>query len=289
MEVSLTCSYFYDGKMGGSCNFYQAELYSHQEASFAVSETGQSESHINISGVLFKSSSIYSVPASIFTYFPNLTELHLSGSKVQEIRNNSFENATKLLLIDLSHNRISALGPDTFKGATNLQNINLSNNQLSYIDVNAFRGLPNLIILSLDNNNIKYLSANVFSTLTKLSYLNLGYNSIESLHKDIFRNMTNLGHLDLSHNYLETWEDTLFLDGIQLYGFLDLSFNRIKSLGIFGIEELQLNLNMLGNICADAHAEFRPYVRVRYGDSDFYYLDSWQNPYEFLYGCYTNG
>jgi Leucine-rich repeat (LRR) protein len=271
-KTTLTCSYFFDDKSGESCNFYQAELYSYQEASFEVMETGQSVSHI--SGVLFKSSSIYYIPASIFTYFTNLTELHLNGCDVQEIRKNTFEKAIKLLLIDLNHNsKIFALGPDTFKGATNLRTIDLEFNQLSAIDGNAFRGLPNLDKLSLANNGIKYLGGNTFSSLTKLRYLNLSYNSIESLHKDIFSHLSNLYDLDLSHNLLETLDESLFQN--NRLTILDLSYNRIKSLSKFSMEQLRpYYLNLLGNVCVDAYFEWYPYVRVRYGDSDFYdYLD----------------
>ncbi len=117
---------------GNYCIFVQVELNSGEEASFSVSNFGPGETPTpaNITNVYFYSSSIYYVPASIFTYFTKLRWLRLDDCNVQEIRNNTFENATELQEIDLAGNKISTLEADTFRGATSLESINLSNNQI---------------------------------------------------------------------------------------------------------------------------------------------------------------
>jgi Leucine-rich repeat (LRR) protein len=196
-EIALTCSN--DDGSGESCNFYQTKLYDYEEPSFAVTNLGLGRTPADIKSVQFYYSSIYFVPASIFTYFPNLKELHLNGSKVQEIKN-TFQNATNLLLIDLRHNNISTLGPDTFKGATNLEAIDLSSNQLSSIDGNAFRGLPNLSVLNLSSNPLESLDASTFLDNTRLSSLDLSNNRIKALSSKMFQTLSNLIYLDLIGN-----------------------------------------------------------------------------------------
>ncbi len=79
-----------------SCNFRDAELNSSEEASFVVTNLEPGETPVNITDLNFRDSSIYYVPASIFTYFTKLRRLRIYYSNVQEIRNNTFEKATYL-------------------------------------------------------------------------------------------------------------------------------------------------------------------------------------------------
>jgi Leucine-rich repeat (LRR) protein len=66
--------------------------------------------------VMIESSSIYSIPAQIFTKFPNLRWLYASGNKIHEIKPDTFANGKHLEYIDLNQNELSVLHPDTFKG-----------------------------------------------------------------------------------------------------------------------------------------------------------------------------
>jgi hypothetical protein len=102
---------------GNYCFFDHAELNSGEEASFGVSNLEPGETLANITDIYIYFSTIHYVPASIFTYFTKLRWLRLDDSNVQEIRNNTFENATKLLDINSNGNKISALEADTFRGA----------------------------------------------------------------------------------------------------------------------------------------------------------------------------
>jgi hypothetical protein len=97
-----------------TCYSEYNQLNSNEEASFSVpySETGE-----NILDVYFRQSSIYYIPASMFTFYTNLGYVDLNSCDVQEIRKNTFKNAAHLGEIHLSWNKISALGADTFRGA----------------------------------------------------------------------------------------------------------------------------------------------------------------------------
>jgi Leucine-rich repeat (LRR) protein len=186
---TLNCSY----DDGQSCkSYYYSREYSDEEPRFIVTNLEAGRTPADITSVQFYYSTIYYVPASIFTYFTNLKQLHLNGSDIYYIRNNTFQNATDLLLIDLSHNMIFSLGPDTFQGATNLERIDLSSTQLLSIHGNVFRGLPNLSVLDLSNNFLDTLHASTFLSNTKLSSLDLSLNKIVALNSTMFQNFSNL-------------------------------------------------------------------------------------------------
>jgi hypothetical protein len=240
-----------------NCYFDHAELNSSEEASFVVANLQPGETLANITELNFRYSSIYYIPASIFTYFTKLRWLRLVDCSIQEIGNNTFENATVLQNIYLNGNKISALQADTFRGATSLNSINLQSNQISHIDPNAFRGLPNLHYLDLSSNKITEVDGRIFAPLGKLYSLGLSNNSIRAFDKDTFRSLSNLGYLSLSQNLLETLDETLFLNNPRLSS-LDLSHNKIWVLNSSMFQHLtELNwLNLMGNICVNDWIRF---------------------------------
>jgi Leucine-rich repeat (LRR) protein len=239
---------------GSYCSFGSTALFSDEEASFGVSNLRPGETPADITSVHFYSSSIYYVPASIFTSFSKLKELLIDDSNVQEIRSNTFENATKLQEIDLTGNKISALKADTFRGAISLETIILHGNQISHIDPNAFRGLPNLHVLSLRYNKITELDGRILTplALNVLDYLGFDGNSIRGLDKNTFRNLPHLRGLGLSNNLLETLDETLFLNNTELVN-LDINTNKIDKLNSTMFQHLtKLEwLDLRANICVN--------------------------------------
>jgi Leucine-rich repeat (LRR) protein len=133
-----------DGTASSSaCSFDNQVLGINDTASFTVSSglTPVSIQYINLNSNVANSTSFYFIPAALFTYFPNVINLSFIYGNIQEIRSNTFLNATNLQYLYLNSNNISTLGSDAFKGAQSLYSLDLSFNQLSSIDVNAFRGL----------------------------------------------------------------------------------------------------------------------------------------------------
>jgi Leucine-rich repeat (LRR) protein len=259
-----------------SCYCQDAKLSNSEEASFGVTNLESGETPANIPQLYFSSSSIYYVPASIFTFFTKLKGFQIFLSKVQEIRNNTFENATDLRYIDLSWNKISALEADTFRGATSLGAINLYYNQISHIDPNAFRGLPNLSYLKLGFNKITELDSRTFAMLNKVFLLDLSRNSIKALDKDTFRNLQNLVDLDLSNNLLETLDDTLFVKNLRLSALI-LGSNQIRALNSKMFKHLiYLYLDLRDNVCVDT------VIRSRFEDPNQ------ENPEILLAKCDNN-
>jgi hypothetical protein len=197
--VGKTLNCLFDG--WGICNFVSQELDSADvNVTFDVLNLTP-ESSAGVYFTVFDSSSIYYIPASIFTHFTNLQTLIMSSSNVHEIRNDTFQFATSQFGgLYLDHNKISALGPDTFKGATGLRTIHLSSNQISSIDGTVFRDLPYLEYLDLSNNSLVTLDPATFSSNWDLREIYLNHNKINALDGHMFDGIGNSIILDLSKN-----------------------------------------------------------------------------------------
>jgi Leucine-rich repeat (LRR) protein len=235
-----------------TCSFDSQVLGINDTATFTVSSGPPS----NIQYAFFnykvaRSTSFYYIPASLFTYFPNVIYILFTFGNIQEIRSNTFLSATKLQYLYLWQNNISVLGPDSFKGAQILIQLDLSNNQLSSIDVNAFRGLSKLKNLYLSSNKLTTLNPQTFAPLSSLNLLYLGNNQISSLDKNIFRNLTNLLELYLNNNTLQTLDATIFSSNRILLT-IYLSNNKINALSSKMFQSFyntSLTLDLTNNLC----------------------------------------
>jgi hypothetical protein len=97
-----------------ACEFYNVTLGKHEAV---LIETDPEDLKVRtIESVRFSGSSIYSVPAEIFSKFPNVKKLWLDGQNVQDIEPGTFLNANNLKLIDLENNQLKVLHEDSFKG-----------------------------------------------------------------------------------------------------------------------------------------------------------------------------
>ncbi|KAF8773577.1 uncharacterized protein LOC129984478 [Argiope bruennichi] len=86
------------------------------------------------------SSGLYAIEDRSFAPFTKLTELDLSGNRIQEMRRSFFSYpARELQIINLSYNNIRNLPPDMFTEMPSLQSINLRGNPISNVDERTFR------------------------------------------------------------------------------------------------------------------------------------------------------
>jgi Leucine-rich repeat (LRR) protein len=236
-----------------TCSFDSQVLGINDTVTLTVSSglTPASIYYVNLNSNLAKSSSFYYIPASLFTFFPNVINMNFYFGNVQEIRSNTFLNATKLQALQLNQNNISAVEPDAFKGAENLLLLDLGYNQLSSIDVNAFRGLSKLQYLYLYNNKLTTLNSQTFAPLSSLYYVLMYNNQISSLDKDIFRNSTNLAYLYMDSNFLQTLDATIFSSNKKLL-YLSLYGNKITALSnkmFQSFYNTSLALDLRSNLC----------------------------------------
>jgi Leucine-rich repeat (LRR) protein len=257
----LTCSEAFNP----ACTFENQVLGANDVATFAVSP-GLNPAKITVVYFNLQSSlsSIYYIPASIFTYFPNLSGLGFLEANLQEIRRNTFLNAKNLESFSSSKGNIPTLEADTFKGATKLSSLELGTNQMKSIDVNAFRGLPELNELFLDSNKLTTLDPQTFATLNSLKFFSLLNNQISSLDKDIFRKMVNLTNLYLGFNNLQTLDPTIFSNNKKLR-YVSLNNNKINAISnqIFkNSYDTLFILDLSKNICVDVKFELVSFANV---------------------------
>ncbi|GFO33463.1 toll-like receptor m [Plakobranchus ocellatus] len=82
----------------------------------------------------------------------NLQELDLSGNKISEAEDSSFQFLSSLLYLNLAKNSLQRVNNMTFQGLVNLRTLDLSRNAIFQIDVGAFDCLTKLKTLNLSHN-----------------------------------------------------------------------------------------------------------------------------------------
>ncbi|KAJ8354070.1 hypothetical protein SKAU_G00216370 [Synaphobranchus kaupii] len=135
-----------------------------------------------------------------------LTDLHLTGDKIEQVEPNTFSNLPSLRLLDISNNRLLSFSPEAFFVNNNLQELNLSRSLYNYSYINEIsnllqNGTSRLSRLDLSHNDLLYLPENIFSNLWNLSRLDLRNNSLVSIRNGTLRNL-HLQKLDLRENSL---------------------------------------------------------------------------------------
>ncbi|CDW55489.1 LRR 4 and LRR 5 and LRR 7 and LRR 1 and TIR and L RR 8 and LRR 6 domain containing protein [Trichuris trichiura] len=175
----------------------------------------------------------------------NLTNLDLSGNRIEAIPKFLFDNLPAMSGLNLANNHIVAIDRYVFTSVPNLVELNLANNAISQLSVNCFDGLTNLRRLHLQGNNIGDLQG-VLSNLDRLDYVNVSGNWISSLNLKILP--SSLSHLDASRNRIS--KVTNFLHGLNKETWLrqaDFSFNNIQQLSADSVADTLRLVNFSHN------------------------------------------
>ncbi len=88
------------------------------------------------------------------TLFQTISEIDLSGRKIDFIDSNTFEDLTNLKKLNLNSNLISFIDANLFKNLVNLEELWLESNNIISFDVNALAGLIHLEKVCIHNNPI---------------------------------------------------------------------------------------------------------------------------------------
>ncbi|XP_076136322.1 trophoblast glycoprotein [Alosa pseudoharengus] len=135
-----------------------------------------------------------------------LTNVHLTGNRIEEIDSRVFNNIPNLSLLDLSNNRIREFSADALAADNSLLTLNLSRSLCNYSYTGEISRLlhntPKLSKLDLSNNDLVLLPDDMFSSLLDILFLDLRNNSIVSVSSGTLRNPL-LGLLDLRENALK--------------------------------------------------------------------------------------
>uniref|UniRef100_A0A667XX88 Trophoblast glycoprotein n=1 Tax=Myripristis murdjan TaxID=586833 RepID=A0A667XX88_9TELE len=136
-----------------------------------------------------------------------LTDLYLSGNKMESVEEMVFENLPNLVRLDLSNNKIRIFSAKAFPDDNKLQIFNLSgaffnhsymNTALSFLRVG---NLLQLTSLDMSNNDLVVLPDGIFTGLSSLTNLSLQNSSIISIQNGTLK-VPPLHDLDLRDNSL---------------------------------------------------------------------------------------
>lgn len=164
--------------------------------------------------VLF--SNLFAFPGEIFSHFKNIDTVLMIDQNIQEIKNNSFDNAEALTRLKLENNKIKALRHRNFYGASKLEKIFIYQNKISKILITAFEGLTNLKLLDMGDNYIESFEDTTFDHLPNLESLLLHNNKISFLSDKIFRKNTKLKSISLNGNLLNSVSIQVFSKLVNL-------------------------------------------------------------------------
>lgn len=128
-----------------SCNFYIDDIHGYTCELSIVSYMSESDkfdlagNHINgkndadVHAVVFKSSSLFSMPNIIFRQFENLQYLNIKGTRMTTI-DESFSSCSNLKWLDASNNEIRNLASNDFSNCHDLQTLLLDDNYIMRIE-----------------------------------------------------------------------------------------------------------------------------------------------------------
>jgi Leucine-rich repeat (LRR) protein len=205
----------------------------------------------SIEAVIFYVDEVQTIPASVFTTFPNLVGLRMFKENVRLIKPKTFINAQNLQVLDLEYNRIKRLEANTFEGLAKVENLTLSQGSLSQIDIGAFNGLDNLEELYLNDNQLKSVSSETFQNLPKIKRIYLSHNLISQLDENTFSHSENLVVLMAFDNDLETLPGALFKNNKQLQ-YVNFSRNKLVNIPAKLFANLNVeSLRLVSNVCID--------------------------------------
>ncbi|OXU20991.1 hypothetical protein TSAR_016495 [Trichomalopsis sarcophagae] len=228
-------------------------------------------------------------PTEPLRYQKDLKFLNISNNLITELERSHLTDLQDLQVLDLSRNSIDRLGANVFSSLASLVQLDLSFNALRTIEESSFEGLTNLKWLSLQDNNILLVPSSALSRLPSLIHLHLEFNRIAALSSEIFRasvprlislsltrnlvrelparlffHFDKLMSIDLSGNMIPTVSQLTFLGVEDTLIFLDLSYNRLTSVGELQLRNL-VSLNLAGNQLRKVSPEtFKHLQRLQY-------------------------
>ncbi|XP_076673505.1 uncharacterized protein LOC143371793 [Andrena cerasifolii] len=229
-------------------------------------------------------------PSDALRSLTDLKFLNISNNLITDIEETHLSGLRDLQVLDLSRNNIGRLGVNTFSSLSSLTRLDLSLNALRTIEESSFEGLTKLKWLSLQDNNILLVPAAALTRLPSLTHLQVQFNRIAALSTELikatssnlvrlaltrnlvreiparlFHSFEKLISIELSGNMLSTISPSMFAGLEDTLLELDVSENRLTSIG----GELPLrnlvSLNLAGNQLTRVPPEtFRHFQRLEY-------------------------
>ncbi|KAG7213765.1 hypothetical protein KM043_002988 [Ampulex compressa] len=168
------------------------------------------------------------LPAVLLLNLESLERIRLSGNRLQEIDEGTFQHLYNLSSIDLSHNEIERIESGAFVSLVNLYELNLRGNRLTSFAGEHFNTGTGLELLDLSRNRIGQLSPTAFLVHPRLRRIDLSGNQLRHFPSDFVKPLQFLESMDLSRNLLRSVEEFAFSQIGRLRE-LCLAGNRIES------------------------------------------------------------
>ncbi|CAG7684189.1 unnamed protein product, partial [Allacma fusca] len=99
------------------------------------------------------------------------TEIHLDGNNLSHLSSHIFIGKKNLKTLFLNHSRVETIRNKTFNGLKSLQVLHLQGNLLMELQGYEFKDLDNLRELYLQNNLIRNIGPDTFGSLKYLQIL----------------------------------------------------------------------------------------------------------------------
>lgn len=198
------------------CDFESAKINEKGLVKFSPRINGKPAKHELVQYIVFRDSSLLTIPTELFQEFKNLQGLDLANQKIRKILKNTFKNAKNLKDLKLAKNELREIFEFEFDGAQNLRKLFLENNKIEKLDPQCFQGLNKLEILDLQHNHLESLDPEIFKDLAKLRKLNLSGNQITQLEKNLFSFNLKLTHIHLTGNEILSTPNYIFHHLVEL-------------------------------------------------------------------------
>lgn len=214
----------------------------------------------------------------------SLTELDLSGCKLDSLGPTTFERLPKLTILNLSHNTRLSLqqGQSVVQSLKDVvHSMSVKHLDVSYCNMDKIEleGFPNLTTVSLSFNMINYLSRDSFTHNRHLEVIDISANSISHITADTFKQLPNLRHVDLSYNSISNVDRDIFKHNSLLLSvtlaqnfiqkLMRLTSTSLTKLNVSGCEIIHLDRDTIGalprlhelDLSHNLISELPPYLR----------------------------
>lgn len=220
------------------CTLKNVGLPEDGDTEFYIDKAGY-DNRANLSEMVWiEGSELKTIPAQIFTAFPNLSYLHIFQSEVEELESASFVKAKNLNKLRIRGVNITKINENVFSNAKSLEYLGLIEDEITNIDKDAFQGLDELKGLYLSGNLLTVPEKTLFNPLKNLEELFLDKNLVDTLPEGLFAENTKLKLLSLTGNQIAEIDPLLFENVTEL-GVVDFSGNECSN-EIFNLTEIDI-------------------------------------------------
>ncbi|MDO5095366.1 MAG: NEAT domain-containing protein, partial [Peptostreptococcaceae bacterium] len=157
---------------------------------------------------------------------PKVKVLNINGSKIKDLPQDVFQNATGLQAIYLGGNEIREIKPGTFDKLVNLDYIDFDGNRLGALPEGIFDKNVELESVSFMNSGVTSVPAGMLRNLSSLKYLYLQENSLTEIPDEFFAGSKNLVEAHLHHNKLTSLPSSL--GNLRKLKLINAQHNEIK-------------------------------------------------------------